>query len=349
MQIIKKDLKAREVIVKIENPEDFWYLNKIIETNDIIQGKTTRKIKIEQSTDRKSSSIKKIIYVKIEVEKLEFHEFSNNLRISGKTLEGSDDVSKGAYHTFDLEENSVITIIKPRWLNYHLKILEDSKKNYIPKILICILDREECCFALLKSNSYEYLLELEGDVERKQYQSGTKSNFYKEISKQLQEYVKRYNIEKIIVGSPSFWKEYLVKELPKFLQSKVIPATCNHVGKQGINELLRRTELQKVLADERTAQESQLVEDLLFNISQNKKAAYGIKEVTEKAKSGAIATLLITDKFIKESRQNNKSLEVDRILDLTESFKGEIYIISSSQEPGRKLDSLTGIASILRY
>ena len=58
MQIIKKDLKAREVIVKIENPEDLWYLNKIIETNDIIQGKTTRKIKIEQSTDRKSSSIK---------------------------------------------------------------------------------------------------------------------------------------------------------------------------------------------------------------------------------------------------------------------------------------------------
>jgi len=349
MQILKKDLKQKLVTIKINNPEDLWHLNKIIEIGDIVQGKTSRKIKLEKEIDRKSKIIKKIIFLRLEVEKQEFHEFSNNLRISGKILEGQEDLRKGSYHTFDLEENSIITVIKPHWLQYQLKILEDSTKKYTSKILICILDRSESCFALLQEKGYKYLSELEGEVEQKRYKTETKSNFYKQISKILQDYVKKYKIEHIIIGSPSFWKEYLIKELPKDLQKIVVQATCNNVGKQGINELLKRTELKKVLAQERTVKDLNLIEELLKNISKNHKSAYGIKEVQEKATIGAVKNLLITDKFIKKYRQTSKSQDLDSLFMSIEANKGDISIISSNQEPGKKLDSLSGIAAILRY
>lgn len=349
MKILKKDFKKREFTVKIENLEDLWYIHKIIDPGDIVKGKTTRKIKIEQNTDRKSNAIKKTIFLKIQVEKQDFHEFSNNLRITGKTIEGSEDIKKGAYHTFDIEENSIISITKSKLLQYQLKILEDSTTKKVPKILICIIDRSEACFALLKDKGYDYLSELEGEVTKKRYNEEVKSNFYKQVSIQLQDYVKKYNILHIILASPSFWKEYLIKEIPKELQPKIIQATCNHVGKQGITELLKRTELKKVLVQERTAQEEQLVEELLENISKNTKSTYGIKEVKEKVESGSVKILLLTDKFLSESRQSNKYKEIDQILNLVDRFKGEIKIITSSNEPGKKLDSLGGIAAILRY
>ena len=39
-------LKNGEIKVKIENPDDFWYLTTIIDKGDLVKGKTIRKIKL---------------------------------------------------------------------------------------------------------------------------------------------------------------------------------------------------------------------------------------------------------------------------------------------------------------
>ena len=46
MKLIFSDFKKHTAKVKVENLDDLWYLNQIIEKNDIIKGKTLRKIKI---------------------------------------------------------------------------------------------------------------------------------------------------------------------------------------------------------------------------------------------------------------------------------------------------------------
>ena len=107
MKIIKSDYKKGYVKVKIENLDDLWYLNHIIEPGDFVKGKTFRKIKIGQEGQRKQKVVKKSIYLAVQVEKIGFSKTSNILRVSGIVKEGPEDVPLGSYHTINLEENSV--------------------------------------------------------------------------------------------------------------------------------------------------------------------------------------------------------------------------------------------------
>ena len=104
MQIIKKNLRQGEVTVKVNNPEDLWFLSQVINVDDSIKGKTERKIKIGKEDDRKQSVTRKTVFLEIKAEKIEFHKYSENLRISGIILQGPDDVPRGSHHTFNIEE-----------------------------------------------------------------------------------------------------------------------------------------------------------------------------------------------------------------------------------------------------
>ena len=57
------DFKKGEAKVKIENLDDLWYLNQIIDSGDLVKGKTLRKIQIGQEGQRKQDSVKKSIFL----------------------------------------------------------------------------------------------------------------------------------------------------------------------------------------------------------------------------------------------------------------------------------------------
>ena len=137
--------------------------------------------------------------------------------------------------------------------------------------------------------------------------------------------------------------------LPKEFQKITILATCNNTGKNGINEVLKRDEVKKVLLLDQTAKEINLVETLLFEIAKEHLATYGLQQTQDAAHTGAIKILLLTTDFIETQRENNKYQELESILNLVESNKGEIHIISAEHEGGKKLNGLGGIGAILRY
>ena len=60
-------------------------------------------------------------------------------------------------------------------------------------------------------------------------------------------------------------------------------------------------------------------------------------------------TLLITDNYIHDMKRTNMYGKVDHLLKNAEASKGEIHIISSEHDGGKKLDGLGGISAILRY
>lgn len=349
MKIIHSDLKKGEIKVKAENLDDLWYLSQIIEKNDFVKGRTFRKLKIGEETERKQSVVKKPVFLKIQVEKVEFGKASNALRISGIIKEAPEDIPLGSYHSFNVEENSVIEIIKQRWMKFQLGKLNDAGRQQ-PKILVCVHDREEAYFALMKKYGYELLSSIKGNVAKKADLKQIEGKFYSEIAKQLEEYDKRYGLSKIILASPAFWKEDLMKELHnEALKEKIILATCSSVGENAINEVLKRPETENALKQDRIAKEYKYVEELLAEIAKNNLASYGLKETKNAAEAGAVRTLLITDNFIQGKRMENKAEDIDYIMNTVESAKGEIIIISSEHEAGRKLDGLGGIAAILRY
>ncbi|MBI3033219.1 mRNA surveillance protein pelota [Candidatus Woesearchaeota archaeon] len=350
MKIIHQDLKKGQLKAQVENNDDLWYLSSIIEEYDIFKSKTLRKIKLSDGGERNTKVFTKVILISLAVEKVEFHKYTNLLRVSGKTIEGTDDVPRGVYHTFTLEPGTLFTLTKERFLRYHIDKLNEAKQQQKSHILICVFDREEAMFALLKKYGYDILSELKGAVMKKANPEKIKETFYQEIVEQLRAYDQKYGITKIVIGSPAFWKEYLLEVLEQDpLAKKVLLASCNHVGKSGIAEVLKRTEVVQALKDDRIIQEMHLVEALKLGIAKDDKAVYGFKDVQHTAEVGAVAQLLLTDAFIQKLRSEGKYHALDHVMKLVDSMQGEIRIISTDHEGGQELQGLGGIGALLRY
>ncbi|MBU2638073.1 MAG: mRNA surveillance protein pelota [Nanoarchaeota archaeon] len=347
MKIIFKDWKSGELKAQAENKDDLWVLSQIIEPGDLVKGKSTRKVKLGGS-EQKVSVVKKTVNLAVEVEKTEYN--ADTLRVAGIVRQGPDDVPSGSYHTIEVEENTIIKITKPKWLKYQIdRVVESTKEK--AAVLICIIDRGEAGFALLKPYGYEWLSEFEGDVCKKDFDEKKEPKFYEEAAAMLADYVKRYNAERVVIASPAFWKDEFMKVLKKKnpeIVKKAVLATCNTTGKEGVNEVLKRPEIKTALLEQRSATEIQFVENLMKEIGKDN-AAYGLKDVKDAAEAGAVSVLLVTGKFIEKAKADGKFAAIDSIMRGVDNAKGEVVIVSSSHEGGKELDGLGGIGALLRY
>jgi len=352
MKILGSDFRKGFCRLKVDNLDDLWVLSQVIEPGDLVKSRTLRKIKLGKEGDRKSNVVKKPVTLTITVEKVEFHKYSNSLRVSGLIKEGPDDIPHGSHHTIDVNENTSLTINK-EWLGFQIDKIKDAASDKVSQVLICVMDRDEACFALIKKYGYDYLSDLTGAVQKKGMEETFKEKgFYNQVIAVLEDYVQRYNIEVIVLASPAFWKDDLMKVLKQKspdLTSKIVLSTCNATGKNGINEVLKRPEIRSALKQERVVKESALVEDLLIEISKNNLAVYGLKQTKSAAESGAINILLVTDKLIQELRDKDQYNKLDSIMKLVDQTKGKIVIISNEHDAGKKLHGLGGIGGILRY
>jgi len=347
MKKISQNLKKGELKFHIDSLEDLWYLSFIIEAGDSLRARTIRKLKLDTTGERKTTIVKKPITLTLQVERIELT--SDSLRISGKITQGPEDISRGSYHTISLEPNSRATVTKQEWLSFQLEKLKEACEAKTPDILLVVHDREEARIAVMKSYGYEMLLHLKGNVARKRIEEKAGKKFYPELLKKIEDYVKRYKITTILLASPAFFKEDLLKIFPSDLKKKVILATCSSVSKNAIDEVLKRDEAKQALAQERASTELKVVEKLLKEISLDGLACYGLKDTKTAAEAGAIQTFLITDKKIQAMREKETFQKADYVMRLADKSKAKVVIISSDLESGKKLDGLTGIAALLRY
>ncbi|MFH1133182.1 MAG: mRNA surveillance protein pelota [Nanoarchaeota archaeon] len=345
MQIVHKDLKHGEVKVRIESADDLWYLSQVIMPADLVKGSTIRKIKIGGGEERSAQIIKKRVFLAVMAEKVEFT--GQSLRVLGQISEGTDDIPKGSYHSFGLEEGDIITIVKEEWLRVQLEKLDEACQQRGGKVLILVFDRESAIFGMLKRSGYEILTSLEGDVEKKAMEQHAKG-FYDELWKMLEAYNQRFKPEHIILASPGFWKEEFLKVIGK-TELPIVQATVSSATENAFSELLKRDELKAVLEDERIAQDTKMVEALFSEIAKDAKASYGLSQVKMAAEAGAVEMLLLTDGLLLKSRDDGKDKELDWLMRQVERCRGRVHIIYSEHEPGRKLDGLGGIAAMLRY
>lgn len=350
MKLVHFNVKKGEAKILTQDPDDLWYLSTIIEPNDLVQGKTLRKIKHQSDSDRSGDAVKKPVFIKLAVGKVEFSKYSNILRVSGVIKEAPEDIPLGEHHTFNIDDNTAVTIIKGEWLRYQLDKLKEACSQQKSSLLICVHDREEAYFALFKRYGYEILSHITGEVQKKREENIKKENFYLAAITKIKEYVERYKIRQIILASPSFWKEDLMKEIKdNELKQKIILATCSSATKNGIDEVIKRPEVREALKQERTAKEMNKVEELFIEISKNNLAVYGLKETKNAALMGAVKELLITDSCIQVARLENSYQDVENIMKMIDKAKGGITIISSEHEGGKRLDGLGGIAALLRF
>jgi len=348
----------------VETKDDLWYLSHIISEGDKVKGITTRKIKLEKETEKKT------MIIEIQVERVEFSDTADSLRILGIVIEEKEDVAKGSHHTITLEEGSTFSIEKSEWMKFQRKKFEEALEEKGKPLLIVLMDRDEAIFAKTKQQGYEILTKIKGEVAKKHLDQKQikKVNFYQELAKLIEDYDKRINPRKIIIASPAFFSEYVANEIiNKEISQKILRLTCSSVTESAIEEILKRDEVIKAVKKERITEETLLVDKLLNEISKGAKilkkgtageniipneggkSEYGFEQVKKAVEFGAVETLLISEKLLKQMKEKEEYEKLDKLMLEADNIGADVVFISADHEAGRKLIGLGGIAAILRY
>jgi protein pelota len=348
MKIIKSNVKKNFVKLEVNTLDDLWVLYNIISKGDVISGKTYRKI--EYTSEKE----KKLVFLKIETEKIEFHKSSNALRISGTIVESRmDEIPSGSHHTFTIQPGSLIKIEK-EWKKFEIERLKQAVADTLkPKVLLAVFEPGQADFALLRGYGLDHVGSLNevipGKKEIKEREKSTEK-FHDDFAKALEQLSSSNKIDRIIIGSIGIYNEDFADSLEeKDIKDKILFCKVSTIGKTGLNEMVKSGAIKKIVKDERVSRETELVEKILELIGKDGLVAYGLKEAEKAIEYGAVETLLITDKLISKFKQEDKFDTLDKIMSSTEKIKGKIEIISSEHEGGKKLDNLGGIAAILRY
>ncbi|VVB91907.1 Peptide chain release factor subunit 1 [uncultured archaeon] len=344
MRVLKKELRFNEGEISLvaESLDDLWHLKYIIEPGDIVYAFTKRRI--EGATDklRPEKADKKTVRLGIKVEKVEFHRFANRLRIHGIITDGVD---AGAYHTLNIEEGTNLSIVK-QWKNDQFERIKEAEiASKRPRVIIATIEEGEACIGMVRQFGIEETSCLRQSLGKGE--GNRRNEFFGELASQLKWASEK--VEAVILAGPGFTKEdflEFLKSRDAELAKKIALEDTSSIGVSGFQEVLRRGAVDRIMQESRIGRESKLIEELMKEISTDGKAAYGMADVKNAQGFGAIETLLITDELLRTSRESNS---IDYFLKEVEQSQGRIVVFSTEFEPGKKLESLGGIAALLRF
>jgi len=354
VQILEEKPKEGIVKVKAETLDDLWHLYHVIDPGDIVYAKTLRK-QAQRTDSLRAEKVEVIpVYLGVKAEKINFHKFANQVRVTGPIVYASrEDVPLGKYHTITIEEGTVVTIQKPRWKEHHIERLKEAiEASKRAKVMIVVIDEGEADIALVREYGVEMVASIRRNLGGKRYNTDRESEekrFFHDLAKTMAELMEREKIEKAIVAGPGFVKEdfhkFLRENYPE-LAKKVVIEDTSVTGRTGIYEVIKRGTVDRVYHENRVAKEVQLVEKVLENIARNTGlATYGLREVEEAVNYGAVETLLVLDELLKSGHRE----KVEELMDAVRYSRGEVVIVSSEHEGGEKLKALGGLAALLRF
>ena len=357
LKILEDNQKQGEITVKIENLNDLWSMYNVISKDDKVSTITQRRVVLKEGTQGERKTMK----LKLNVEDVSFHEFSNRLRIKGTILEGPDDfVSYGTYHTFNIEPHQILTITKEKWLNNELRRLKEASKFEINFIMLIIaMEPGLATISLISNYSHKHVATIKASIPGKRYEQSHRNkalaDFFSDVQKVIEENLKSVDVNSIIVCGPGNTRDEFVrylKEKEKLNLSHVNKIRSYHASsgtESAVLELLKSKQLADLKKNVKVIEETELIEELLYQLSVDADlVAIGFNEVSKVAEKGAIKRLLIADTLIRGASKENK-LKIEEVISNVEKIGGEIRILSSEHPTGQQIVNLGSIIGILRY
>ena len=325
------DLKHNTVKLTPESPDDLWLLSDLITPGALVKAKTVRSAEVRRGEEKLKTG-KRPMTLKIKVEKIELGE---TLRLGGKIVEGPEDVSH-AWHTLDVAPNTFLRVEK-QWKKWEIDKIRAAAKP-AEAVHVALIDETEYDLYLVKERK-RHLLRILGPGHSKKEGKSRKPEYFGEIIGDL----KRRDIEHLVVAGPGFIKDELAKEIKEKepeIAKKVVIEGASHTGDLGFNEVIKRKVLERITKQSRISEETAAVEKFLEEMGKEGKMTYGSDEVKKAAEAGAVETLLISDKKVRESEE---------LMDMVDRTKGNVMIISSEHPAGERFLAMGGIAALLRY
>ncbi len=342
MRVLKKNLRGEEGEIALlpESLDDLWHLQHLISRGDLVFALTQRKVAAIADKARPEKMEKKTVRLGVKVEDIEFHMYSNWLRLHGRIISGMD---VGSYHTLNIEIGTDLSILKYHWRPDILARIDEAvAESQRPKVVIALIEEGEATIGVLRQFGVQTAVELR-QASGKGSGEDTRSGFLRDVASSIEKTAQ--GGAEVILAGPGFTKEDLKKVIdssyPELAQRMAMDDTSS-IGRSGFQEVLRRGAVKSVLESSRIAREARLIEDLFREIATDGKAAYGMKEVQSAVNFGAVESLLVLDELARKG-------SAEEIMRDAAQARGKVIIFSSEFEPGDRLRSMGGVAALLRF
>jgi len=144
----------------------------------------------------------------------------------------------------------------------------------------------------------------------------------------------------------------LLQDLVKRKAFVVVHSSSGHL--HSLNEVLTSPEVKATLKDTQYARETSVMDDFFSLLRRDDgRAWYGPKEVEQAVEKGAVGRgggiLLINNSLFRSQDVATRRRWVSLVDRVREVEGGEVRILSSDHESGKRLDGLGGIAAILTF
>ncbi|MFX1562833.1 MAG: mRNA surveillance protein pelota [Promethearchaeota archaeon] len=359
MKIVTKKLEKGIVVVVPEYIDDLWHLYNIILPGDQIAARTVRRVRRESKDgSRPDKGERKRMFIRLAVDEVSLHKYSNRLRVKGRILEGPEDlVTMGSFHTINIALGIKIEIVKTHWPRSLLRRLKEAASRKGQRIIVIAIEEECASIGVIDDTGVDVRAELHGKSMGKYgnyvQSSNISEKLFTSVAMMLNELLNQLpDITHVIVVGPGSTKE----QLAEFLRSKVplskdflILDHCSSGTVAGIQEALNRGVVERIAGELRLNREIRLMDDLMLHLGKETgKAVYGWEEIERAVQFGAVESLMILDKTLRESPPETR-LKLENIMRRVEEQGGSVDILSSEHQAGKQLGGLGGIAGILRF
>ncbi len=340
---------GREAVSLVpESLDDLWHLTYVIEPGDLVAGDTHRRIQRTEDNMRDTGGEREHMHVTLAVEDVDFHQFSNRLRVGGTIEDCSREDQLGLHHTINVEEHDTIEIEKHWQPDQRERIEEAEAATDQPTVAIATVAEGEAHVHTVAQYGVDEYVSLTSTTGKGEYTGGRD-----ELFEELADALGHLDADAVILAGPGFTKQDALEHIEEHpnVTDTVSVVDTSAAGGRGVHEVLKRGAVADVRRDTRIAAESAAIDELTARIGGDGAAAYGIDAVAEATDYGAVETLLILDERLREERAGDGDWDVDAndLIQQVENQGGDITVFSHQFDPGRQLKNLGGIAALLRY
>ncbi|MCE4620724.1 MAG: mRNA surveillance protein Pelota [Desulfurococcales archaeon] len=348
MKIEVIDRRREKLRVRPESEEDLWALRVVLRPGDYVKGRTIRDV----AKGGRGEKEKRPITVKIRVKNVEFQPFVGKLRIFGVIVEGPEEYGvKGKHQSILVSPGTELILERAGgWPETAIEKLKSSGPS--GKAVIVAVDYDEYAIAITASYGVKIVVDnyirLPGkdDPSREQEQQ----RIVEKIAMETVRTAADSGARVVIVAGPGPLKDQIagkIRELAPHLT--VIVDEASRGGRGGVDEVLRRPSVWRVLREYEITEAEELLSNLLREASRGgERIALGPREVLATALMGAVEKLVVVDELL-YALDDDLRETVTRAVEEAEKRRARVIIVPRDSPVGERLYLMGGIAAILRY
>lgn len=367
-----EDLGEDSIQLLPTDPEDMWHANNLIAPEDVLRAHAIRKVAKESATGS-SASERVHTTLTIAITSTFFDPAASSLHVSGRVASDNAYVSRGQYHTLDLELNRPFTLWKKHgWDSVAVQTLRDAlnqdRDGAIAAVVmhegaanICLITEYQ---TLVKSRVHSAMSHRASANSKGSKEDKSMRRFFEKTLATLLRAIDFSQPRPLLIASPGYvannFRQYIVEEGARLADKKLLAlgrnAVVTHASSGNVyslNEMLKSKEVLGLMKERKSASETKFLDELGVRLRKDDgRAWYGIRPVDKAVMEGAVGrgggVLLVNNDLFRSQDIATRKRYV-AMVDKVKEDGGEARVLSSDHESGERLATLGGIAAILTY